>query len=230
MITKGTLHFFGDSWISDAGELIEQKLKKSLQTIPQLVGDILQVPVKNYARCGSSQMEMIYELSKHELKPGDQAILALTAPSRKFTLDDNNEVNKRIPGIEKSVINDYNDSWQSACACYMFYKLCTDTKIQPWLFSTFNVSWWPEVDNTLWHKIPDEVWILPKKTCVLATHFDSLWFGQFEQYRNTDFSNWLTTQNECVKKYIHPGIQHPNQEGRKLIAQMISQRLAVQPI
>jgi hypothetical protein len=76
----------------------------------------------------------------------------------------------------------------------------------------------------LWDSIPDSVWILPRTTCV-ANQFDVEWFSKYAGYRNSDWHEWLETNNHAVKKYIHPCKNHPNVIGREFIANLIIKKL-----
>jgi len=224
-----TLHFFGDSWTAEQCELerfVQQgKFLHPTKSVPALVSEELKLSYINYSRSGSSQSEMIYYLSKAHMKPGDHAVFCLTAPSRRFYLDHDNHCNSSYVDSIKDAINDFHDSWISACTCYMFNSLCINANVKPWFFSTFNVSWSKDTHNNIWDQIPSNNWIIPKNQCVIATNFDPEWFGRFTEFKNTDFFDWLKTRNEQVKKYIYPCEQHPNMEGRKTIASIICNSL-----
>ena len=225
------LHFFGDSWTSEKCELeklIEQgKLAGPALSVPALVASKLQLPYTNYSLPASSQEEMIYRMKDAKMQPGDHAVFALTAPSRRFYLDSHNKVNRLFVDNNPDAVNDFSDSWKSACACYIFYSTCQSQGVIPWLLSTFNVSWMPETKNHIWNLIPDQIWIIPKNKCIIATDFDPEWFDKYaKEYRNSDFFDWLETKNEQVNKFIYPCQVHPNQEGRKVIADQIVKAIA----
>lgn len=221
-----TLYFFGDSWSTEIGEY--EEITKSIDTFgyPKMVADSLNLNYKNFSVNGASQPDMLHHLVTSDIKKGDDAIFSLTAPSRRFYYDTKG-VQQNLHGWEvlhQESINDYNDVFLSAVNCYTLYHWCHDRGINPWFLSTFNISYHVDYHHNLWDSIPDSVWILPRTTCVV-TQFDVEWFSKYSDYRNSDWYEWLKTNNHAVKKYIQPCEHHPNITGREFIANLIIKKL-----
>lgn len=215
------IHFFGDSWPAENGEYNDIMMKK-FDSYPVMVGKLTNCDVKNHALSGSSQEHMILQFLKSDICPGDTAVFSLTAPSRRFLLDDqNNEKHLSVDG-NKEGVNDYNDHWISFRTILLLYQMCQSQNITPWFINTFNVCYVEAYDNGFWSMIPEECWILPKDKCIINMLFDQNFFQRYNEYRNSDFYEWLSTDNEQVKKFIRPCQDHPNLEGRKIIAEKIA--------
>ena len=226
-----TLYFFGDSWSSEACE-VEGLAKRSnhfkneiIQSYPAMVSDLLNMPYKNYSKPGSSQPHMIHQLLTSDIGPGDHAIFSLTAGSRRLYFDEQG-VDVNIP-VDKNVdaINEYQDCWQAAWVCYTLYQYCQQHSISCWFMSTFNVSWSKQTHQPLWNLVHDHCWILPKNHCVLEL-FDPEHFGQFEEFVNSDFYDWLKLDNQQVNHFIRPCQHHPNLNGRRKIAEIVAAKLS----
>ena len=217
-----TIHFYGDSWTieKDSEELI-----KSCVGYPSMVGEMLSTPIRNHAISGNSQLGMVDQFISSSISPGDHAVFSMSAPSRRFYLD---EIGKRknIPvDFNKESVNDYQDSWLSAITCAMLVDLGKKRDCRIWFVNLFNISYQEEWAHPLWKDISDENWLLPPDRCLIQEVFDPTWFSQFEIFRNSDFFDWLDTNNEQVVKCIRPCYNHPNLEGRKRIAVFIKDKL-----
>ena len=225
-----TLYFFGDSWSTETGE--PEKLFKSgrynindpIKCYPAVVSDSLNVPYKNYSLNGSSQTHLIQQLIGSDISAGDHAIFSLTACSRRFYYNDKGIGVNTFVDANVAAINDYQDSWQSAWVCYTLYQYCQQHLITCWFIGMFNVSWSTQTHHPLWNLTPDTCWILPKNQCVLEL-FDPEYFSQREEYINTDFQDWLDTNNPQVNQFIRPCENHPNQAGRQKIAGIVAGKL-----
>ena len=242
MSLNKTLHFFGDSWPDEGGEIDEiykrTKDKKLLidddipKSYPRMVSELLSMPYTNYAVSSTSQPDMIRQLmSNHKLHKGDHAIFSLTSPSRRFYYDDNNNHINEFCDSNVHTMNDSHDSYLSALTCYSLYNYCIQHEVTPWFINTFNVSYYTtgNMQHALWDEIPAINWIIPRDKCAVQILFDTDYFStnsdeEFE-YRNSDWTDWLNTNNNNVKKYIRPCISHPNLKGRMLIALEIFKRL-----
>jgi len=226
-----TLYFFGDSWSSEYCEierLVASKriiLDQPLQSYPTMIGTLMQFPVKNLSQPGSSQSSLIEKLLQSDVTSGDHAVFSLTAPSRRMYYNDQGQSINTFTSSIKESLNDYDDSWQSALTCYTLYKLCQEKSVGCWFISTFNISYNPDFCHSLWDYIPDSAWLIPKDRCVVQTEFDPEFFGRYKDYKNSDFYEWLNTNNNQVHKCIKPCEQHPNLYGRQLIANKIAQEL-----
>jgi len=216
------LHFFGDSWTieDDFEKLIENPIG-----YPSMVGKLLNRPVINHAISGSSQLKMVDIAIKSNLGQEDHAVFSMSAPSRRFYFDYKGHIVDCPVDENKGAVNDYQDSWLSAITCFMLIKICEERKCTPWFVNIFNVSYQSEWLHPLWHAIPPNVWLLPPDRCMVQDVLDAEWFSQFSIFRNSDFNDWLSTNNEQVIKYIRPCYNHPNLLGRKKIAEFIADKL-----
>jgi len=110
------IHFFGDSWtagcelngyITEEFTVISQYNKHladarqheiSCENImkqmayPSIVGSMLNIPIVNYGITASSQDRILYEFTHANINHGDHAVFALTAPTRKSYLDNDNNI------------------------------------------------------------------------------------------------------------------------------------------
>ena len=225
------IYFFGDSWPSEICEverLYEQGvyvLSTPPRSIPVLVGEMLDTVVINKSVSGSSQMDMFHQLINTDLVPGSDAVFLLTAPSRRFFFaDDGTSVNTFVDN-NRDAINEYQDSWLCSQVCYMIYNYCKSKNVNAWFVNSFNVPWSLEFDNALWNEIPESCWLLPKTKCIVSELFDPLHFSQYEEFRNSDFYDWLQTENRNVSEFIRPCGEHPNMAGREKIAKFIGDKL-----
>jgi hypothetical protein len=219
-----TLYFFGDSWPAEGP--LEGKLEV-IPSYPTIVGDILELNVVNCSVSSSSQLDMIQQLLNSNIQPGDIAVFSLTAQSRQFYYDNfGKPVNVSNP--EKmtllDAVNDYNGVWQSAQTCFILYNICQQWNVTPCFLNTFNISYHKDYHHKLWELIPDNCWIMPKNKCVVE-EFDVEFFNQFKEYRNSDFTSWLDTNNKQVQHYIRPYKNHPYINGRQKIAVIIANYL-----
>jgi hypothetical protein len=139
-----------------------------------------------------------------------------------MVIDHKNTISHKFVDLIKEAVNDYSDGWHAARNLALLYLLCEQKQIKPWFLNLFNVCYMDEYKNSLSDFVPPEHWIIPKDQCLVQTVFDPDWFGQYQHYRNSDFYDWLQTNNECVQKYIRPCKEHPNFEGRKIIADVIT--------
>jgi hypothetical protein len=225
------LYFFGDSWSAEYSELerlVDSKqliLNKPLESYPTMVGRMLGLPIKNLSKPGSSQASLIHQLLKSDISAGDHAIFSLTAPSRRMYFNDQGQPIDVFAADFKEALNDYDDSWHAALACYTLYKLCQEKLINCYFLSTFNVSYSPDTCHPFWKHIPDSLWLIPKEKCAAQTEFDPEYFNQYKFYKNSDFYDWLSTNNNQVNQCIRPCNEHPNLRGRELIAIKIAQEL-----
>jgi hypothetical protein len=219
-----TLYFFGDSWPQEGP--VENS---TITSYPTLVGQYLNLPIKNYSVGGSSQPDMIQQLLNCDIKAGDLAIFSLTAGSRKFYYDPKGKpVNSSsVPAMKHlDLSNDFNDTWIAAQTCYILHHYCQDRSITPWFINTFNIAYHKNYHHKLWESIPDSCWILPKDRCVIE-HFDPEFFGQWEEFHNSDFNSWLDTNNQQVQYYIRPYYNHPHINGRTKIAEIIAEKIII---
>lgn len=219
-----TLYFFGDSWSAE-GPL--EGRKEVIPSYASLVGQCLDLPVSNHSLSGSSQPDMIQQLLHSGIQPNDVAIFSLTAQFRQFYYDQNgNKINLSMPEemAMLDTVNDYNGVWQSAQTCYTLYSICQQWNIHCCFLNTFNVCYLKSYHHKLWELIPDDLWILPKDQCVVQ-QFDSVYFGQYEEFRNSDFNDWINSNNSQVQYYIRPYFNHPHINGRTKIAEIISDYL-----
>ena len=194
---------------------------------PTVVGQIVNLPIKNYSQNGSSQPDMIQKLLNADINDGDIAIFSMTAQSRQFYYNDSGKPINVATAEEMSLlptVNDYNGVWQSAQTCFVLYNICQQKNVIPCFLNTFNISYHKEYHHKLWELLPDDVWIMPKDHCVIE-EFDTEYFGKFDEYRNSDFWEWLQTNNKQVQYYIRPYANHPHVNGRKKIAEIISDYL-----
>ena len=220
-----TLYFFGDSWPAE-GPM--PGVKEELVSYPSLVGQELNLPVSNHSVLGTSQSDMIQQLLNSGIQANDVAVFSVTAYSRQFYYDENgNKINVSKPEdmAMLKTVNDYNGVWQSAQNCYLLYSICRQWNITPCFLNTFNNCYLKHYHHKLWDLIPDDVWILPKDKCVVQ-EFDPVYFGQYDEYRNSDYRDWLKTNNAQVQYYIRPHEAHPHVNGRKKIAEIISKFLS----
>ena len=218
-----TIYFFGDSWpVGCELELATQK------PYPKLVGEMLTIPTVNCATGGSSQLEMLPKLLSSQIQPNDVAIFALTSPSRRFYYE-SNPTNCSDPIItwdfSLTTVNDFNDTWMAGLSVYALYSWCLQHQVTPYFFNLFTTSYNTEFHHLIWEEIPEDVWMLPKDTCVARELYDPEWYKQWDTLRNGDFADWLVTNNTQVNKYIKPCINHPNQAGHLVIAEMIVDHL-----
>ena len=226
-----TLYFFGDSWSSEESEievLIQKKkitVNEPVKSYPAIVSELLRLPYKNYSFPGTSQTHVIQQVLKSDISAGDHAIFSLTAPSRRFYFNNVGDSENTLIDENKNAVNDYQDNWLSSLACYSLYQLCRQKLVNPWFLKTFNVSYLKDSNDSLWELIPDNVWLVPKTTCIVATEFDPEFFDQFDEYKNIDFHSWLKTDNQQVQQYIRPCRDHPNMLGRKKIAEKVAAEL-----
>ena len=216
------LYFFGDSWPAEGGEL-ETMYGKKFKSYPAMISDLLDIPYVNHAQWGTSQPDMISKLILSNASTGDHAIFSMTAPSRRFYFDDNGTAENISVDKSAEQVNDYQDSWLSALTCYTILNYCITKQIRAWFINTFNVSYKPTRAHPLWNMIPDDVWVLPKNTCAVQMLFDPEQFA--DKYDDSDFYNWLQSNNAQVKKYIRPCQDHPNLTGRERIAQTIAEKI-----
>ena len=56
--------------------------------------------------------------------------------------------------------------------------------------------------------------------------FDPEHFGQFEEFVNSDFYDWLKLDNQQVNHFIRPCQHHPNLNGRRKIAEIVAAKLS----
>ncbi len=217
-----TVHFYGDSWTL---EYDPEKLIKDCVGYPSTIGKLLDVPVINHGVGGNSQMSMVDQFIRSNINPGDHAVFSLTSPSRRFYFNDNGQGINTTVDKNKESINDYQDSWVSALTCYSLINLCHLKQCQPWFVNLFNVSYQQEWAHPLWNLIPQEVWLLPPNRCLVQDVFDPEWFSQFEIFRNSDFYDWLNTNNQAVNNYIRPCSHHPNLRGKNAIAEFLANKL-----
>lgn len=225
------LYFFGDSWTSEKCE-VEKLIDRNqyqpemeVKSIPAMIGESLGVTYENFSLPGSSQMYMLDRLIKTDISTNDHAFFFLTAPSRRFYLDsDANKVNTFVDD-NKAAVNDFQDAWLSSLVCYALFKFCQECGARAWFVNLFNVAWFREADNALWNAIPDECWILPRDRCVVSELFDPEFFINYQEYKNSDFYDWLKNENQQVHKYVRPCFEHPNLTGRKKIADYVIAKL-----
>ena len=78
-----TLHFYGDSWPAEHGELEEITLL-DYDSYATITGRLLAWPVQNHAIMGTSQEHMIVQFLHSAVRAGDHAVFNLTAPSRRM--------------------------------------------------------------------------------------------------------------------------------------------------
>lgn len=226
------LYFFGDSWTSEKCEVEDlyrrgiYRPEKPIQSVPAIVSEITGLDHRNYSVPGSSQEHMLYRLLESDIKSGDHAIFALTAPSRRFFLDDD-ATPTSVHHDAVSSINDHNDSWRASCAVNGFYQQCIIKGVTPWFFCLFNRSRFDnnEVLKKNWERVPADRWLLPPTTCAVAEWVDPGWFARFEEYMNSDFYDWLRSDSPEVSRMIHPCQEHPNLEGRWAIARKIAEKI-----
>jgi hypothetical protein len=216
------LYFFGDSWPAEGGEL-ERIYEKKFKSYPAMISDILDIPYINHAQSGTSQMDMILKLISSKASTGDHAIFSMTASSRRFYFDDNGTTKNTSVDQSPEQVNDYQDSWLSALSCYTILNYCAAKQIHAWFINTFNVSYKSKWAHPLWNMIPDNPWILPKDTCVVQMLFDPKQFSH--GYDDSDFYDWLQSNNAQVQQYIRPCLDHPNLTGRQRIAQVIAEKI-----
>ncbi len=227
-----TLYFFGDSWTSENCEVEDlyrrgiYKPTKPIKSIPAILAEITGLNYQNFSLSGSSQEHMLYSLFESDAGAGDHVIFSLTAPSRRFFLDDNGHPQSTQHG-DRNSINDYNDSWISSGVINEFYQECLCRKAIPWFFCSFNRSRFDsnKILESRWKRIPDKCWLLDPTTCAVAEWLDPKWFSQFEEYMNSDFYDWLKSDSKMVAELIHPCREHPNMEGRWVIAKIIAEKI-----
>jgi len=188
-----------------------------------MISDMLDIPYVNHAQSGASQMDMISKLVSSEATSGDHAIFSLTAPSRRFYFNEHGRSTNTSVDRDPEQVNDYQDSWLSALTCYAVYTYCVTKQICPWFINTFNVSYKSMWAHPMWNLIPDSAWVLPKNTCVVQMLFDPEQFA--DKYNDSDFYDWLQSNNAQVEKYIKPCQDHPNLAGREQIAQAIAKTI-----
>ena len=220
-----TLYFFGDSWPAEGS--IEGEKNPVIESYPTHVGQYLNLPIRNCSVSGTSQSDMIQQLLNCDIKAGDQAIFSLTSGARKFYYDKNgNPINASAEIAMKhlDLSNDFNDTWLAAQTCYILYYYCRERLITPWFINTFNIAYHKNYHHKLWESIPDTPWIIPKDRCVIE-QFDPEFFGRWEEFHNSDFNDWLDTNNQQVQYYIRPFHNHPHTNGRKKIAEIIAEKL-----
>jgi hypothetical protein len=224
------IHFFGDSWVAENGEIefILRKQNKSIdhcKSFPTMVGERLNCEIVNYGESGSCQMSMLYKLQSANLNNDDIAIFCLTAPARRFYFDFKNEVHNMFIDTNKEYTNDNQDTWISAVTLFAIKSYCDIKNVKSYFVCMFNKSYFKNTKINLWQDIKNFNWILPPETCVVRELFDPKWFTQYKEYANSDYVEWLQTENQNVNKYIRPCIDHPNLEGRGAIAELIVQTL-----
>jgi hypothetical protein len=219
-----TIYFYGDSW-PNGHELDYTNLFPTLQhPYPVLVGEMLGVESVNCAVSGTTQLEMLPHMLESKIQPGDIAVFSLTSPSRRFFYEPHYD-DPTKPLIEwdftLTTVNDFNDVWMAGLSVYVLYMWCKDHQVTPYFFNSFTTSYNTEFHHNIWNEIPDDVWLLPKDTCVARELFDPAWYKQWDTLRNGDYADWLDTNNEQVQRYIRPCKDHPNPEGHRIIAEMI---------
>jgi len=216
------LYFFGDSWPAEGGEL-EAILHSKVKSYPAMVGDMLSMPYENHGLSGSSQLDMVSKLIASNATAGDHAIFSLTSPARRFYYNNQGIEKNTAVDTNREQLNDYQDSWLSALSCYTIYNYCSNHKITPWFINTFNISFKKQWSHPLWKFVPDHVWILPKDTCIVQMLFDPERFAA--KYDDSDFDDWLQSDNQQVQQYIQPCRDHPNLKGREKIASVIAEKI-----
>ena len=227
------LYFFGDSWTAEVGELETwHRLNRiapvePLSSFPNMVSDSLNIPYKNFARPGSSQMSMIPCLINSGVANGDHAIFCLTTNARRFFYKDFDSIVDLRMEENKEALNEYQDSWMTALTCFTLYNYCQNKGINSWFVNVFEVSYHNRVSqhHPLWKEIPDSVWLLPKNTCLVHTEFDAEYYTLGNTNLSANLYDWLNTNNANVQEYIRPCGDHPNLAGRKKIAQRIVSEL-----
>ena len=226
------LYFFGDSWTSEKCEVEELFQQgrytpyQTIQSIPAIVSTITGVRYRNLSVSGSSQEHMLYRLFESDISPGDHAIFALSAPSRRFYLDDDSNP-KSVQHDFVSAINDHTDSWKSANVVNMFYQECIYRKVIPWFYNLFNRSRFDsnKILENRWNQVPRDRWLINPSSCAVAEWLDPGWFSRYEKYMNSDFYDWLKSGSTVVNDLISPCQEHPNMEGRWLIAKKIAEKI-----
>jgi len=240
-----TMHFFGDSWAAgcELNGYITHNLKRTKSynkqlahalthennciylmkelAYPSIVGNMLNEPIDNHGITASSQDRMLYEFNNANIIQGDDAVFALTAPSRKSCLSDNNEIIDIQWDESDKYLNEYNNDWRSAQTCLLLYFLCNKLGINAWFFNVFTTID-IKLKNDLWNIIPDDRWLIPKHENIISRIFDKH-ISQWSHEGN--LFDWIMTENDAVKKYIRPCKAHPNLEGHQKIAEYIASEL-----
>ena len=228
------LHFFGDSWPTENGEYesiarrtVTPEEFAKIESYPKMVSRALNIPYKNHSVQGSGIAHMIPQLLDSGITSGDHAIFSLSTPSRSFYYNSAGTVIHQYAyeQLDQETVNDFNESWLSAWACYTLYKICQDQNINVWFMAVFDVPYQPDYHHKLWNQIPSDCWILPKDQCVVSL-FDPEYFSQWATWRNSNFHEWLKNNNTQVKTYIRPCQDHPNPLGKRLIADIIINKLS----
>lgn len=223
------IYCFGDSWTAEYFEDAELQLfaeqNEVCKSWPTMLSEILQIEIVNKAVPSSSQLSMIHYLTQCKLEPKSHVIFALSAPSRRMSLTSAGEVGHLYHDKNKFAVNDYEDSWQSALACFLSIKLCEQQDCTPWFLCLFDKSYDAMYAHHLWKMIDQNYWILPPDTTIVREVFDPKWFKQWQEQKNSDFLDWLKTNNQFVKTYIRPCVDHPNQTGRQKIAEYIAKKI-----
>lgn len=218
------LYLFGDSWAEENGEYEEiyqaGKAKEIPRSLGKLISELCELEYSCHAKGGSSQFGIFMQLLNSDIQPGDVAIFVLTSPSRRTYFDDKGNSTTVMVDLRPEYVSDYQDSWLSAVFCFSMLQYCISKGIKPLFVNTFNIGYIELCP--LWNSIPDEYWILPADTCVVRELYDPEWFKQYENYRNSDFAEWLDADPKSVSVYIRPCIVHPNMEGRRAMANAIS--------
>lgn len=240
-----TIHFFGDSWTAgcELNGYITEKLEISTVynkqlahalthenncmhlmkdlAYPSIVGNILNETVYNHSITASSQDRMLYEFFNIKIKKGDDAVFALTAPSRKSCLTDNNEIVDIQWDENDKYLNEYNNNWKSAQTCTLLYLICQNLGINAWFFNVFTTID-KKMNSKLWDIIPKRSWLIPKNENIVSWLFDK----DIKQWSHEgNLFDWLNTENNVVKKYIRPCKAHPNLVGHQKIAEYIASEI-----
>ena len=225
VVQSKTLYFFGDSWTEQNSELEILFPKENFLSYPDMVGQLLNIRVKNLAEGGTSQMDMLDKLAKSDIQDGDHALFCLTAPSRRFYVDEHNCSQNSFCDHDKNKVNDFYDSFLSATVVLAIEQICNSKNITPWFMCAFDTSYNQQTAHQLWKFVDFGKWLISPATTIVRELFDPIWFKKYKVQKNTDFADWLNEDNQQVKKLIRPCQGHPNIEGRKLIAEFVYKKL-----
>jgi hypothetical protein len=219
------LYFFGDSWSAEGGEY-NDLIRIKHDSYPTMIGKMLGVESKNYSQSGTSIEHTLIQMLKSDIKAGDHAVFSLTAPARRMYYLNERYIKHTAVDPNREAMNDTNDQWQAVTSLLLIYLICQQRNIQPWFINTFNISCYNTQHDHLWDMIPRDCWILGRTTCIVRELFDPVFHSRYELYKNSNFDEWLSHNNQQVQQYIRPCENHPNLQGRILIAEFIGNFLA----
>jgi hypothetical protein len=214
--------FYGDSWTVGA-ELAGTQNNYNLENAyPSIINKKTGIATVNKGIEGSSQTRLIYQLSDSDTLPGDIAVFALTAKTRRMYMTDKNAIKEVQFSFNDLIVNHHEDHCVSSRTLSLLYYMCKRREIKCYFFNLFDTYW---LSDKLFNEVPEECWLMPPSESVLSWLFDTTFFHRFKEHHNGDFREWLDRNCDLVKKYIRPCEAHPNLHGQETIADFLIEKL-----